>query len=227
MIITSIKQVSSACKSITKAMFLRIARDIAKPQTFAILDLLKRSTGLPVKELAKAMKMSYMGVKQHCTELEKKGFLDTWRRPGEVGRPEKLYRPTGEAAASYPESGHEQRGEIVKGLKQIHHFAKKTEAYLKKVKGRSVSERATAFAKLRNLEGHCAEVEYDPQAGFRLVEYHHPMKEIATAFPSIRQMETQMIQKILMTDVQRVEERASGLTKVAWVIPTLGHALAS
>jgi hypothetical protein len=27
--------------------------------------------------------------------------------------------------------------------------------------------------------------------------------------------------------VQRVEERASGLTKVAWVIPTLGHALAS
>jgi predicted ArsR family transcriptional regulator len=58
-------------------MFLRIARDIAKPQTFAILDLLKRSTGLPVKELAKAMKMSYMGVKQHCMELEKKPPLST------------------------------------------------------------------------------------------------------------------------------------------------------
>lgn len=219
-------------------MFLRIARDIAKPQTFAILDLLKRSTGLPVKDLAKAMKMSYMGVKQHCLELEKKGFLDTWRRPGEVGRPEKLYRLTAKAAAFYPEAGNELTLEILHSIQQIYgpsapdkllfnHFAKKTEAYLKKVKGRSTSERATAFAKLRNLEGHCAEVEYDPQAGFRLVEYHHPMKEIATAFPSIRQMETQMIQKILMTDVQRVEERASGLTKVAWVIPTLGHALAS
>ena len=93
--------------------------------------------------------------------------------------------------------------------------------------GIAVSERATAFAKLRNLEGYCAEVEYDPQTGFRVVEFHHPMKEIATAFPNIRQMETQMIQKILMTEVQRVEEKASGLTKVAWVIPTLGHALAS
>lgn len=219
-------------------MFLRIARDIAKPQSFAILDLLKRSTGMPVKELAKALKMSYMGVKQHCLELEKKGFLDTWRRPGDVGRPEKLYRLTAKAAAFYPEAGNEMTLEILQSIQQIYgptapdkllfaHFAKKTETYLKKVKGRSISERATAFAKLRNQEGYCAEVEYDPQNGFRVVEFHHPMKEIATAFPSIRQMETQMIQKILMTDVQRVEEKASGLTKVAWVIPTLGHALAS
>lgn len=219
-------------------MFLRIARDIAKPQSFAILDLLKRSTGLPVKDLAKALKMSYMGVKQHCIDLEKKGLLDTWRRPGDVGRPEKLYRLTAKAAAFYPEAGNEMTLEILQSIQQIYgpsapdkllynHFTKKTEAYLKKVKGRAVSERAASFAKLRNLEGYCAEVEYDPQSGFRIVEFHHPMKEIATAFPNIRQMETQMIQKILMTEVQRVEERASGLMKVAWVIPTLGHALAS
>ena len=219
-------------------MFLRIARDIAKPQSFAIFDLLKRSTGMPVGELAKALKMSYMGVKQHCVELEKKGFLDTWRRAGETGRPEKLYRLTAKAAAFYPEAGNEMTLEILQSIQQIYgptapdkllfaHFAKKTEGYLKRVKGRSISERATAFAKLRNLEGHCAEVEYDPQEGFRVVEFHHPMKEIATAFPSIRQMETVMIAKVLMTEVQRVEERASGLTKVAWVIPTLGHALAS
>ena len=219
-------------------MFLRIARDIAKPQSFAILDLLKRSTGRPVKELAKALKMSYMGVKQHCVELEKKGLLDTWRRPGETGRPEKLYRLTPKAASFYPEAGNEMTLEILQSIQQIYgptapdkllftHFAKKTEVYLKKIKGRSISERATAFAKLRNQEGYCAEVEYDPQSGFRVVEFHHPMKEIANAFPSIRQMETQMIQKILMNEVHRVEEKASGLTKVVWVIPTLGHALAS
>ena len=219
-------------------MFLRIVRDISKPQLFAILDLLKRSTGLPVKELAKALKMSYMGVKQHCLDLEKKGLLDTWRRPGEVGRPEKLYRLTAKAAAFYPEAGNEMTLEILQSIQQIYgpsapdkllfnHFARKAEVYLKKVKGNSIPERAASFAKLRNLEGYCAEVEYDAQAGYRIVEYHHPMKEIATAFPNIRNMETQMIQKILMTEVQRVEERASGLMKVAWVIPTLGHALAS
>lgn len=219
-------------------MFLRIARDIAKPQSFAILDLLKRSTGLPVKDLAKALKMSYMGVKQHCVDLEKKGFLDTWRRPGDVGRPEKLYRLTAKAASFYPEAGNEMTLEILQSIQQVYgptapdkllfnHFGRKTEAYQKKVKGRSVSERATSFAKIRNSEGYCTDVEYDPQNGFRIVEFHQPMKEIAAAFPSIRQMETQMIQKILMTEVQRVEEKASGLTKTAWVIPTLGHALAS
>lgn len=219
-------------------MFLRIARDIAKPQSFAILDLLKRSTGLPVKDLAKALKMSYMGVKQHCVELEKKGLLDTWRRSGDMGRPEKLYRLTAKAASFYPEAGNEMTLEILQAIQQIYgpsapdkllfnHFARKTEAYLKKVKGRSISERATSFAKLRNAEGYCTDLEYDPQEGFRIVEFHHPMKEIAAAFPSIRQMETQMIQKILMTEVQRLEERASGLTKVAWLIPTLGHAMAS
>ena len=219
-------------------MFLRIARDIAKPQSFAILDLLKRSTGLPVKDLANALKMSYMGVKQHCVELEKKGFLDTWRRPGDVGRPEKLYRLTAKAAAFYPEAGNEMTLEILQSIQQIYgpsapdkllfnHFAKKTEVYLKKVKGRSVAERAASFSKIRNAEGHCSDVEYDAEAGFRIVEFHHPMKEIAAVFPSIRQMETMMIQKILQADVQRVEEKASGLSKVAWVIPTLGHALAS
>lgn len=219
-------------------MFLRIARDIAKPQSFAILDLLKRSTGLPVKDLAKALKMSYMGVKQHCVELEKKGFLDTWRRPGEVGRPEKLYRLTPKAAAFYPEAGNEMTLEILQSIQQIYgpsapdkllfnHFTRKTEVYLKKVKGRTVAERAASFAKIRNQEGHCADVEYNAESGFRIVEFHHPMKEIADVFPSIRQMETMMIQKILMAEVQRVEEKASGLTKVAWVIPTLGHAMAS
>ncbi len=219
-------------------MFLRIARDIAKPQSFAILDLLKRSTGMPVKELANALKMSYMGVKQHCVELEKKGLLDTWRRREATGRPEKLYRLTAKAASFYPEAGNEMTLEILQSIQQIYgpsapdkllfnHFSRKTEAYLKKVKGRSVPERATAFAKLRNAEGYCADLEYDARTGFRIVEYHHPMKEIAATFPNIRQMETTMIQKILNNDVQRVEERASGLTKVSWIIPTLAHALVS
>ena len=219
-------------------MFLRIARDIAKPQSFKILDLLKRSTGLPAADIAKALKMSYMGVKQHLVELEKKGLLDTWRSRVEMGRPEKLYRLTAKAASFYPEAGNEMTLEILQSIQQIYgpsapdkllfnHFVRKTEVYLKKIKGRSVSERATAFARLRNQEGYCSDVEYDANTGFRIVEFHHPMKDIAQAFPSIRQMETQMIQKILMTEVQRVEERASGLTRVAWLIPTLGRAMAS
>jgi len=38
--------------------------------------------------------MSYMGVKQHCVELEEEGYLDTWRRSKGIGRPEMIYRLT-------------------------------------------------------------------------------------------------------------------------------------
>ena len=40
------------------------------------------------------MKMSYMGIKQHCLTLERDGYLDTWRRPQKMGRPEMVYRLT-------------------------------------------------------------------------------------------------------------------------------------
>lgn len=220
-------------------MFLKIARDIAKPQTFAILDLVKRSTGLSVNELAEALKMSYMGVKQHCLDLEKKGLLDTWRRVGGVGRPEKAYRLTDKAAAFYPEAGNELTLELLYSIQEIYgpsapdkllfnYFGKKAEQYSRKVQGSAITERVDSFAKIRNLEGYCAETDCDPQQGLRLVEFHHPFKEILTAFPNIRQMETVLFQKVLLTEVHRTEERSSGLIRVSWHIAIPVHqALAS
>jgi len=216
------------------AMFLRSIRDIAKPQQFAIIDLLKRSTGMPVAEMGRALKMSYMGVKQHCADLERKGWLDTWRRPVPNGRPEKLYRLTTKAAGFFPEAGNEMTLEILHSIHEIYggsapdkllinYFVRKTAAYLKKIKGGSIAERATAFAKLRNMEGHCAEVECDNETGFRITEYHSPLKDIVDVYPTVRRMEEQMFNKVLMTTVQRLEERASGLTKFVYLIPTVSH----
>lgn len=215
-------------------MFLKSVRDIAKPQQFAIIDLLKKSTGMPVAEMGRALGMSYMGIKQHCTELERKGWLDTWRRPVPNGRPEKLYRLTEKASSFYPESGNEMTLEILQSIAEIYggsapdkllfnYFGKKTEGYLRKIKSGSTAERATAFAKLRNMEGHCAEVEYDAGTGFRITEYHSPLKDIAAVYPSVRRMEEQMFNKVLMTSVQRLEERTSGLTKFVFLIPTVAH----
>jgi predicted ArsR family transcriptional regulator len=213
-------------------MFLKSVRDIAKPQHFAIIELLKRSTGMPVAELGRALKMSYMGVKQHCLDLEKKGWLDTWRRPVPNGRPEKLYRLTAKAQALYPEAGNEMTLELLKSIQDIYgtsapekllfsYFGRKTEAYLKKIKGGSIAERTTAFAKLRNLEGYCSEAGFDPAVGLKITEYHCPLKEIAAVFPSVKRMEEQMFNRVLMTTVHRHEEKASGLTKYVFVIPTV------
>ena len=57
---------------------------------------------MSVGELSEAMGMSYMGVKKHCIAMQKLGYLDTWRRPKDVGRPEKLYRITQKLDPLFP-----------------------------------------------------------------------------------------------------------------------------
>ena len=127
-------------------MFLRSLRDIAKPQSVAVISLLKKSTGMSVAEMARELKMSYMGVKQHCVDLEKKGFLDTWRRPKDIGRPEKTYRLTEKARDLFPDAGCEVTLDLLKDVQAIYgpnapdkllfsYFAKRTDFYLKKVRG--------------------------------------------------------------------------------------------
>ena len=80
----------------------KLIREIGRSQRLDILTALKRRGGMSVKELAAQFKMSYMGIKEHCLELEKEGYLDTWRRPKPVGRPEMLYRLTAGRATCFP-----------------------------------------------------------------------------------------------------------------------------
>lgn len=214
-------------------MFLRNFRDIAKPQVVAIIDLLKRSTGMSVGELAKELKMSYMGVKQHCVDLEKRGYVDTWRRPKPIGRPEKSYRLTSKANVLFPEAGNEVTLEILKTIQLTYganapdkllfnYFERKTEDYLKKVEGETVAERAAAFARIRDAEGYFSEDSFDTENGFAIHEYHDPMRQLAEAYPSIRRMEETMFSRILNADVTKTEESAAALMRSTYKI----HAVA-
>src|SRR5437016_2213602 len=77
--------------SILIFMNQRLIAEIGRTQRLEIINSLKRSRGMSVNELVEKMKMSYMGIKQHCLTLERDGYLDTWRRPQTMGRPEMDY----------------------------------------------------------------------------------------------------------------------------------------
>src|SRR5437762_11644555 len=72
----------------------RLLAEIGRTQRLEIVNALKRSRGLSVNELVDRMRMSYMGIKQHCMTLQHDGYLDTWRRPQNIGRLEMVYRLT-------------------------------------------------------------------------------------------------------------------------------------
>ena len=98
---------------------LKILRRLSKPHWFDIMELIKCSGGLSVGELAEALGMSYMGVKKHCLAMHKLGWLDTWRSPKAVGRPEKLYRLTEKVAPLFPPIGNEVCLAILEAAAQL------------------------------------------------------------------------------------------------------------
>ena len=201
-------------------MVLSLLKDIARPHVIELIMLLKRSTGMSVNELAAALRMSYMGVKQHCLLLEKKGYFDTWRRPKTGGgRPEKMYRLTKKMDVLFSKEAGDVANEMRRAamstvgeaavepmLRAI--FDQKAEHYQALLKGRTLLERAQHMAKLRLADGCLAFCEFDAHLGLRLIEYHSPLSSLVNRHPLARELETQMFGTVLNCVAERIEATA-------------------
>ena len=210
----------------------KVLKDFARIHWMEIAGYLKRSTGLSVSELAAKLKMSYMGVKQHCVDLQKMGYIDTWRRPKKVGRPEKVCRLTAKAKGLFPQAGMDLTLGILKSVERLYgdtapekllfaFFQTRGENYKSKVKGNSVIERAESFAKLRTKEGYICDCKYDAEHGLRLMEYHNPYKDLLDEYSFARRMEDGIISNLLQAEVTSEEKKASGLYELTFFIKTL------
>jgi predicted ArsR family transcriptional regulator len=194
--------------------------EVGRSQRMRIIDTLKKTQGLCVKELGERLKLSYMGVKQHCDELERHGYVDTWRRPKSVGRPEMVYRLTPKAHIFFPRATNAMTIEVLHAANKLYGhaagekllysvFAAKTEDYMRKLQGQTVLEIAEMLVKIREQEGYMSELSSgDPLA---IVEYHSPIFDLFEAFPLVRRLEREMMERILGVRVEREEEMASGL----------------
>ena len=203
----------------------RLIAEIGKSQRLRVVNRLKRTQGMSVNELAQALGMSYMGIKQHCVELHKLGYLDTWRRPKsetQVGRPELIYRLTHKAHQLFPVGSNLMTLALLEEAQALYGptaaskllfmvFQRKTEAYLAHLKAESLEERIRQFAALRDTEGYMAEVEQNGDA-WQMIEHHSPMADLLAAYPMlIPRLEQEMFGKVLRVPVKREQTAASGL----------------
>lgn len=192
---------------------LHNGREIAPSVSWDILLHVKRSGGMSVNELAGALKMSYMGVKQHCDDLKKRGYVDTWRRPKQTGRPEKIYRPTEKLDVVLPNWG----GELCLGLLSLVSQAygetvperllygflqQKVEQWNARMKGKSHKERAVELVKLRSNDGWICQC-LDDAGGLRIVDHHSPLAEVARLFPAVWDLEVRVLSRIFGHTLQR------------------------
>jgi len=208
----------------------KLLKKLAKSQKYLILAEIKRSQGLSVSQLCERINLSYMGVKQHCVALEKDGYLDTWRRPKGMGRPEKAYRLTVTAQEFFPSEHTNFTGEILKSLEQVYGpaapekilyqiYQNQTVKMQAKINGGSLEERARSFAALRDADGYMSEYYFNPDIQRnQIIEYNSPVLPIADQFKILTQLENSLIENVLGVRVHREEERVSGLYKCQFTL---------
>ena len=214
---------------------LNLLREMLHSPVLDIIQRLKHSTGMTVTELCTAMKMSYMGVKQHCVELEKAGFLDTWRRSKAAGRPEKLYRLTPKADVLFVNCGPTLTLDLLTTAERVYgesappkllftYFQPKEEAMSAKLaKTATLEERAKLLARLRSAEGCMSNCETDAQGHLALVEHDRPLRELAARYDMVDELECEMIERLMGCEVRRSVEEVSGLVRVTFQIKTTAH----
>jgi predicted ArsR family transcriptional regulator len=206
----------------------RLLAEIGRTQRLEILNSLKRTRGMSVNELVEKMKMSYMGIKQHCMTLQRDGYLDTWRRPQKMGRPEMVYRLTRRSHDLFQSDSNALTLDLLKSVREIYGpnapekllysiFERKTAALKGKAKGETVVQRAEWLARIRDDEGYMAQFLPDgTDGGAQILECHSPILNLLERYPLIGRLERDMFQAVLGTRVRREETRNSGQYECAF-----------
>jgi len=182
---------------------MSLEKKLGSAQRRAVLNEIKRSSGLAVGELAQRIELSYMGAKQHCLALEKNGLLTSRNEHRGAGRPFLIYRVSAKGQALFAA----EDGQLVISLlnqaralfgvgapgKLLYsHFQEKTAGYLEKMPTQAMPQaRLEALAKLRDADGHMCHAEENV-----IIEYHAPWRSLFTAFPEASALEEAMLTKV-------------------------------
>jgi predicted ArsR family transcriptional regulator len=205
----------------------RLIAEIGRTQRLQVINSLKRTRGMSVNELVGKMKMSYMGIKQHCLTLERDGYLDTWRRPQRMGRPEMVYRLTRRSHDLFQADSNQFTMGVLTATQEIYGpnapekllynvFERKTAALKSKMKGESVAERAKWLARMRDNEGYMSQFMTSEEGGPQILECHSPIMNLIDQYSIIGRLEQDMFEALLGTRVRREMIRNSGLYECAF-----------
>ena len=213
-------------------MSQKLIAAVARSARLRVLNLLKRTQGLSVQEIADRLGMSYMGIKDLCLDLHKRGLLDPRREPrpdGSTGRPRLIYRLTERAHELFPVASNPLTLDLLDAAKKLFGPAsadkllmlvwqEKAVAFSEKVKGPDVETRADALARARDAAGHMADLERGSDGGLRIVEHHCPFLDVLRAYPVVARLEVEMFRRLLSVSVERHDENAAGLYRAEFVI---------
>src|SRR5215470_18487079 len=196
-----------------------------------ILFLLETRGPSTAAALAKALRITAMGVRQHLARLADDGLVSHADERLSVGRPKRYWRLTDKAQARFPDSHAQMTVEILGSVRKVFGEAgldrliaqreRETLArYADAMKGaRGVAERVRRLAALRSEEGYMAECLAQADGSLLLVENHCPVCAAAQACQGLCRSELDIFRAVLGgATVERTDHILAGARRCAYRI---------
>ena len=196
-----------------------------------ILFLLKTRGPATALVLAKILRITPMGVRQHLARLAADGLIAHGDERRGVGRPKRYWSLTEKAKLRFPDTHAQMTVEIldaakaVFGVRGLDRLIRKREGemlarYQAALRGaRSMAERVRRLAVLRSQEGYMAECVANADGSLLLVENHCPVCAAAQACQGLCRSELEIFRSVLSgAAVERTDHILAGGRRCAYRI---------
>jgi predicted ArsR family transcriptional regulator len=171
-----------------------------------LLYALKSRGPLGTRDLARALGITEVGVRQHLIKLHREGQVAFDDQPGEVGRPKRIWRLTPKGHARFPDTHGDLTVSLIEGIRSVFgaagldrliqarqeamvaNYRQALEAYP------DLADRVDVLARLRTVEGYMATFEMQTDGSCLLIENHCPICAAAKACQGFCRSELELFQ---------------------------------
>ena len=184
-------------------------------------------------QIARRLSVTPMAVRQHLYRLKDARLVDFSDERRKVGRPARIWRLTGEAAARFPDSHGDLTVEIIGAVRAAFGEAgmdkllaertkRQKDEYRTRLKpaGSSIAKRAQALSEIRREQGYMAECTRMPDGSMLLVENHCPICAAAATCQGLCREELSLFRAVLgdKARVERTDHILAGARRCAYRI---------
>jgi predicted ArsR family transcriptional regulator len=178
-----------------------------------ILYALKSRGPLGTHELARALGITEVAVRQHLAKILTDDLVAFDDRAGEVGRPKRIWRLTAAGHARFPDTHGDLTVSLIDGIRSVFGAAgldrliearqeTMVESYREAVEASlDLGERVRELARLRTAEGYMADTEAQDDGSFLLIENHCPICAAAKACQGFCRSELDVFRAVFGGDV--------------------------
>lgn len=200
-----------------------------------ILFLLKTRGPATAAALARELRITAVGARQHLARLAADGLVAHGDERQGVGRPKRHWRLTDKAAGRFPDGHAQMTAEILSAVRAVFgepgldRLIRQRERetltrYKAAMRGAaSLPDRVRRLAQLRSEEGYMAECQSDGDGGLLLIENHCPIFAAARLCQGLCRSELQVFRNVLgRCIVERTDHVLAGARRCAYRIAPIG-----